>query len=264
MSLQRFYVSPGTLDAEHVRLEGDVAWQISRVLRRRVGDSIVLFDGHGGECVAKLTEFPRNEVLCEIITRRQGIVEPEHRVDVYLALLNKPEKFEWALQKCTELGANRIVPVICERSVVASPEPTRYKRWERIVSEAAEQSGRTVLPELSEALRLAEALSIEEARLQAGSPGEHILLAPALGARRSLSDALSETSSVRSVSLVIGPEGGLTDDELSIAERSGAVLVNLGPRTLRAETAVVATLAVVMYALRELSGAEDSHSIQAT
>jgi 16S rRNA (uracil1498-N3)-methyltransferase len=100
--------------------------------------------------------------------------------------------------------------------------------------------------------------------LQAGNPGEHILLAPALGARRSLSDALSETSSVRSVSLVIGPEGGLTDDELSIAERSGAVLVNLGPRTLRAETAAVVTLAVVMYALGELSGLKDSHSVQAT
>src|SRR5207302_773911 len=133
--------------------------QIGRVLRMRVGDVVVLLDGSGLEYQARLAEFRDAQIDCEILGSTLGRCEPLHRVDMYLALLNKPDKFEWALQKCTELGAANFTPVVCERSVPGSPQQGRRERWERIIKEAAEQSGRCVLPQLQAAMTFEEAIN---------------------------------------------------------------------------------------------------------
>src|SRR5438445_10354616 len=105
--------------------------------------------------------------------------------------MNKTDKFEWAPQKCTELGVANFIPIISERSVPGPPEKGRRERWERIIREAAEQSGRTLIPQLAGKLSLKEALSVEERRMS--EDGSHIALMPALGSDPSIRDAIQDS-----------------------------------------------------------------------
>src|SRR2546422_6774736 len=159
--MHRFFVPQTAFQANDVQLSGDVAHQISRVLRMRPGDEVVLFHGDGYEYRVRLTEVGKESVQGVVQSKVYGQGEPAHRVDLYLSLLNKPDKFEWALQKCTELGAARFVPLIAERSVSGAPEQGRRERWERIIKEAAEQSGRARLPHMGEAMTFGEVVARE-------------------------------------------------------------------------------------------------------
>lgn len=228
-----------------MRIGGDVAQQIRRVLRMRPGDEFALLDGLGYEYRVTLAEYGKDEVWAELQDRSPVKSEPEHKVTMCLALLNKPEKFEWALQKCTELGAARFVPVVAERSVRGALKGVRRERWERIIQEAAEQSGRGLIPTLAEPLSLRDALDAEGSSRQA----PYLAIMPELGGSATLKDVLV---GVRSISLFIGPEGGFTPSEVGMAGEAGVAIVTLGPRTLRAETAAVATLALVMHELGEM------------
>src|SRR5438270_13934480 len=105
--MQRFFVPPDTLGGATVHIEGEIAHQIIRVLRMKHGDEIVLLDGLGSEYRVTLASFGHGEVAGELIEKSTCSAEPTHQVTLYLSLLNKPDKFEWALQKCTELGASR-------------------------------------------------------------------------------------------------------------------------------------------------------------
>lgn len=250
--MHRFFVSPETIRIQDVQLSGDTAHQISRVLRMKSGDEIMLFDGGGYEYRVRLVEVGKEVITGSVLGKSSGVAEPVHAVDIYLSLLNKPDKYEWALQKCTELGATNFIPVLSERSVPGPPEKGRRERWERIIREAAEQSGRTLIPELASKLSLKEAIGIEESRMSESS--NHIALMPALGADLSLRDSILKVPDIESVSLFIGPEGGFSEDELWEANERGVLLVNMGPRTLRAETAAVAALTMVMYELGEMGG----------
>lgn len=247
--MQRFFVPPETFRGATARLDGELAQQVRRVLRLRPGDRIVLLDGSGSEYLAQINEYGKDEVWCGVISETPGTAEPAHAVDLYLALLNKPDKYEWALQKCTELGVSRFVPLRAERSVSAPPEKGKRERWERIIREAAEQSGRATLPVLDETLSFGYTLEAETRRMS----GAHITIMPTLGAGGSLRDALSAPTPGLSVSLLIGPEGGFSDREVAQASEAGVLTVSLGPRTLRAETAAVTALALVMHELGEMS-----------
>jgi 16S rRNA (uracil1498-N3)-methyltransferase len=242
--MQRFFVPPDSLGGDTVRLEGEVAHQITRVLRMKPGDEVVLLDGLGWEYRVSLVSFGQEEVTGQLLEKRACPADPAHKVTLYLSLLNKPDKFEWALQKCTELGAARFVPMIAERSVASAPGSGKMERWERIIQEAAEQSGRAILPSLEQTVSLGDALRTARADETC------IALMPALGADCSVRQALE--ASPKKVSLFIGPEGGFTEAELEQAQGAGVQLVTLGPRTLRAETAAVTALTVVMYELGEM------------
>jgi 16S rRNA (uracil1498-N3)-methyltransferase len=210
----------------------------------RPGDEVVLLDGLGWEYKVKLSAFDRGAVACEVIEKRAGAAEPAHRVTLYLSLLNKPDKFEWALQKCTELGATHFVPVIAERSMAGAPGPGKIERWQRIIQEAAEQSARALLPSLRQTVSLGDALRTVHA------DESDVALMPSLGSDCPVRQTLQ--SMPKKVSLFIGPEGGFTQSELEQARGAGVQLVTLGPRTLRAETAAVVALSVAMYELGEM------------
>jgi len=245
--VHRFFVSPETLRHAKVHLTGEVAHQVSRVLRLRPGDTVYLLDGRGFEYKMKIADLGKEQVWGEISDRRFVPTEPAHRVDMYLSLLNKTEKFEWALQKCTEVGAARFIPVVAERSVTASGRP---ERWGRIIQEAAEQSGRGVIPALDEVMSLSDAIQVEADRIADAEGGSHAAIMPALGADLCLGDALQDfTREAGTVSIFIGPEGGFTEDELYAANQLGIHLVSLGPRTLRAETASVVSLTLALHQL---------------
>jgi 16S rRNA (uracil1498-N3)-methyltransferase len=252
--MHRFFVPRSVLQGSDVKLAGEVARQISRVLRMRPGDVVVLLDGSGYEHSVRLEEFGADTVRGTLLKKEPGRGEASHMVDLYLSLLNKPDKFEWALQKCTELGVARVVPVVAERSVARAFDSGRRERYERIMREAAEQSGRARFPELDEAMLFADAVALEEKRLVEDGEALHLALILALGADTPIAEALWEHDQLGSVSVFIGPEGGFSDDELALADRAGIRLVSLGPRTLRAETSAVSVLTIVMYELGDMGG----------
>lgn len=243
MTLHRFYVPPSTLRGRTVELDGAPYEQMRRVLRMREGDEVALFDGGGYEYRVRLISFGKGYVRGEVVEKRPVATEPEHEVVLYLSLLNKPEKFEWALQKCTELGVTHFVPVAAARSVT---QAGRGERWQRILQEAAEQSGRGIVPILAEPVPIRAALA-EVA--QVGTLG----LMPEVGSEISLKNAIEEgEGSAGRVALFIGPEGGFTAEEQQEARECGVRVVSLGPRVLRAETAAVVAVTLALSALGEI------------
>jgi 16S rRNA (uracil1498-N3)-methyltransferase len=253
--MHRFFLAPDSFGTAEVRITGDIAEQIRRVLRMRPGDRLTLLDGLGNEYLAALDSYGKGEVLARVLEVTDNRAEPHLRVDIYLSTLNKQEKYEWALQKCTELGASRFVPLVADRSVSGALGPVRRDRWARIIREAAEQSGRGLVPALAEPLPFAEALACEQDRLRKAASGDlpsHLAVMPEVGQTPSLMSILRDRARLVTASLFIGPEGGFTPNEVRIARDAGVNLANLGPRILRAETAAVAGLAILMTELGEM------------
>ncbi len=241
----RFFIPPEWLTPPTVTLSGETARQIRTVLRMQAGAELVLLDNSGIEWQVRLTQIAKNSIEGQIIDRRPAAGEPATRITLYQGTL-KGQKFEWVLQKGTELGLSRFVPTICHRSVVnkAGTIAKKRERWQRIIQEAAEQSGRGKLPPLT------SALSFEAALSQARSE-QNLLLMPWEAASESPLKKILRQQASRNLALFIGPEGGFTTEEASLAAEAGAHLVKLGPRVLRAETAGLAVCAAILYELGE-------------
>ncbi len=239
----RFFIPPDWLTPPRVTLSGDIARQLKTVLRLKPGDSIIVLDNSGLEWQVKLTRFDRAVVEGEITSQQASQGEPRVQLTLYQGTL-KGQKFEWVLQKGTELGVSRFAPVICQRSVVADVAALAKKRerWQQIIREAAEQSRRGRLPQLEPALPLAEAVR------QVGSA--LILMPWEEAAGPGLKAILTETKA-SAIAVFIGPEGGFTADEAALVRQAGGQVVKLGPRILRAETAGLAACAAILYEMNE-------------
>jgi 16S rRNA (uracil1498-N3)-methyltransferase len=236
-------------------LTGAQAHQISRVLRLRAGQRLVLLDGRGREFLVLLDEVRSSSVSGLVEAVLVSRPEPGLQITLYQALVPR-DRFETVLQKGTEVGIVRFVPTWCERSIVPGGDAVdekRLERWRRIVTEAAEQCERGVAPEIARPLRYADALA------EATTTGP-VLLAWEREATRSVRDGLTEALSRperadsaagagrrQSLALVVGPEGGFTDAEIALAISLGALTVTLGPRILRTETAGPVLAALALY-----------------
>ena len=250
--MHRFFIPPDWLHGSSVILRDPVAHQIRTVLRMRPGAQIVVLDNRGWEYDVELVEVRTEQSKGAVKAKRPAAGEPEARITLYQCLLKK-DNLEWVLQKGTEIGVTRFVPVISQHTVIPDLDSVRtnkLSRWERIITEAAEQSRRGLLPALDEPLTFAEAVTECESYHLALIPWEretthHI--------RAELEDfRASDRAAVEpDIALFIGPEGGFTEEEVSQAQRQGAVAVTLGPRILRAETAAVTAALLTLYELGE-------------
>ncbi len=215
-------------------LLGDHAAHLARVLRARVGQRFDIAAG-GRVRSGRVTSVSDTRVEFEL----GGVVEaaPAAQVTVLLAIF-KFDRMEWAIEKLTELGVARIVPLVARRTDprLAAAAARRVERWRRIALEAAEQSRRASPPEIAAPARLKEAL--------AGTDGLRIVLAESEDLR-SLKEALASPATQPLV-LAIGPEGGWTEDELASFSAAGWLTASLGPNILRAETAAIAAVAVLL------------------
>ena len=264
-------------------LEGEVAHQVSRVLRMSVGDEITLLDNSGREYSVQLTMFNKTTVEGSVLSVRETQTESSLELTLYQGLL-KGEKFQWVLQKGTELGVSRFVPLISLRTVIQGQERlerTRYPRWLKIITEAAEQSGRCTLPELKPPISLHEACdqvhghstSImpweEETTTSLRSVLRHLLTPKSYFSSRPIpspltgegqgegefpppSNSLPPGEGELKVNIFIGPEGGFDEEEVDYARSQRIVPVSLGRRILRSETAALATVAAVLYEMGEM------------
>jgi len=251
--MHRFFVSSEVLARDPVTLTGAQAHQIRRVLRLRLGDRITLLDNRGWAHEGILITLADDEARFQIVRRWEAGGEPRVRVVLYQAVI-KGERFEWLLQKGTELGVSRFVPTICERNVVADMVAIedRRQRWERIIQEAAEQSGRSRKPELAAAELFQSAMQPIQRTPEAANilrliawEGERVATVRGLIGDRNLLPGAR-------IDIFVGPEGGFTPPEVQLAQQHGLHPVTLGPRTLRAETAGIVASTIVLYEAGDL------------
>jgi 16S rRNA (uracil1498-N3)-methyltransferase len=248
--MHRFFVSPELIDQnkKKVTLVENAAHQIRNVLRMKPGRQITVLDNFGQEYLVTLTHVAKNVVLGEIFEERPAQGEPDLKISLYQGTL-KTQKFEWVLQKGTELGIAEFIPVISEYSVLADVEAVDQKamRWERIIQEAAEQSGRGLLPELRPAMMFPQAC--QRANQMEGLG----LLAWEDAEASSLKATLSNMEEKPSkISLFVGSEGGFTLDEARLAHGYRVHPVWLGQRILRAETAGLVAASAIFYQFGEM------------
>lgn len=246
MRLTRIHVPAPLAVGSEVTLPAQAGEHLARVLRLPAGAPFVMFDGGGGEYAAEITAIGK-QVRARVL--RHEPVERESPLHITLVQgVARGERMDLIVQKATELGVARIVPVLAERSVVKlDPKQRERKRehWQSIVVSACEQCGRNRVPDVLEVASLGEALK-----------------APAEGALRCLlaADASGSLAEVAAgapggrLVLLIGPEGGLADHEQKLALANGFVACRLGPRIMRTETAGLAALAVLQAMAGDFSG----------
>ncbi len=231
--MHRFFVTPETLRSDRVTLTGAQARQIATVLRLRAGDEIALV-ADGAEAVVALEAVRPTSVTA--VVRERGFTPAEPTVALTLALpVLRGDHDEEVVEAVTQLGASRIVPFTSARSVVRSLSEAKRARWERIAREAAETARRGRVPSIEAARAWTDLFVALPAPVFVAWEGER---------RVRLRDALPQTT--RALSLVIGPEGGIADEEIALARERGAITVSLGARNLRSETAAIAAVALVM------------------
>jgi len=232
--ISRLYVATSLAEGTQTELDDDSGHYVRTVLRLKKDDPIILFNGQGGEYLSTILEASRKRVLIAVVKGLQRTVESPLQVSVGLGI-SRGDRMDLSVQKSVELGVNTLTPLLTERCVVqlkGDKKQQRLQHWQKIVQHAAEQSGRTLLPQLQEIDDLPHWLDQQK--------GLKVFLDPY--ADTSLADLQPENMRV---TLLSGPEGGFTDQEREIAKAAGFIPVQLGHRILRTETAALAALSAV-------------------
>jgi 16S rRNA (uracil1498-N3)-methyltransferase len=228
-SLPRLFVREALAEGAAVVPNAAQANYLGNVLRLGTGAELLVFDGASGEWLARVTEAGKKRMT---LTVERKTRDPESIPDVWLAFAPvKRAQIDWLVEKATELGAARLVPVMTQRTVA---ERVRLDRLESIAIEAAEQCGRTRLPEIAEPVQLNRFVAELD-------PERHFYFADE-GGGEPVAAVFREGPAV----ILVGPEGGFTDEERTFVRGTGATPISLGPRILRAETASLAALSAFM------------------
>ena len=230
-----FYVPSSHFQNDRVVLPDDEARHAVRVLRHAPGDEIVVVDGAGGRYRVRLTETDKRSAAGEVMAVEREVGEPNYRLRIGLGTLKNASRFETFAEKAVELGVSEIVPLVTERTERMS---LKAQRMENILVAAMKQSGRSRLPTLAEPQPLADALA-EAADLR-------ILCHESADPEAMLPIVLSQAEGASAITMLVGPEGGFSEEEVAEAEEAGWRVVSLGPRRLRAETAAIVAAAAVM------------------
>lgn len=234
MRVSRLYVSAPLNAGGRIELDDDAAHYVRNVLRLKQDQTIVLFNGQSGEYLGRFSEVSRKTVRVEIEQFIDRDVESPLAVTLGLGI-SRGDRMDWAVQKAVELGVTQLTPLVTERCVIKFNDDKKQQRlqhWQHIVQHAAEQSGRTRLPEINEIADLP--VWINDRR------GLRVFLDPY--AEKALADLQPEN---QQVTLLSGPEGGFSDRERQIAKAAGFIPVRMGARILRTETAVLSALSAV-------------------
>lgn len=241
--MHRFFMKNMSLNGSGFSLPESTSRQIARVLRLKPGETIILLDGLGFESKAVLTTVNDNQCHVNLAPKEKVTTEPTVHLNMLLALTQR-EKFEWMLQKCTEIGVSSFHPFVSTRSLVQKPEEAEEKRerWEKILQEAAEQSHRGRIPNLLPSTRFKEVVT------DTYSEGALKLILWEDELNVSLKPLLQKYQG-QDVIVLIGPEGGLSGEEVALAREAGFQPVSLGKRILRMETAAITAAALVLYEL---------------
>ncbi|MBQ8392099.1 MAG: 16S rRNA (uracil(1498)-N(3))-methyltransferase [Clostridia bacterium] len=241
--MANFYIDKSDITENTATITGEEAQHISRVLRMKKGDEVTLCDGEGNFYEAVLEEFSEKTVTAAIRSSREAETEPETKITIFQGVPKNP-KLETIVQKATEIGVVRIVPVNTVRAVAKLDKSAKVDRLRKIAKEAAKQSKRGIIPYVNDAVSFKEAVKM-------ASEADLALIPYEEEREVSLKKALSGKKP-KTVAVMIGPEGGFDKDEINLAKENGITSVTLGKRILRTETAPLAVSAAILYELGEM------------
>lgn len=240
--MHRFFADASAIDGDTARITGEDVAHINKVLRLKENDSIILCDGNKTDYYCTITELDKTCITLKVDSACPNDAESRVSITLYQGL-PKSDKMDFIIQKCVELGVDRIVPVESARCVAKVKDDEKKRlRWQRIAEEAAKQCGRGIIPQVGSAISFSKAIEAEH----------DLKIMPYECERQSnLSDALAGAKGDGTIAIYIGPEGGFKQSEADDALGAGVKTVTLGKRILRCETAGIATVSAVMYALGE-------------
>jgi len=239
--MRRFFIDKGVVSDSRAVISGELYHHIARVLRMQAGDRLILVDEDGWEHQGLIKEIGRDTLIVGVegsILRATG---EQTRITLCQGL-PKGDKLELIIQKCTELGLDRLIPFTSGRTVPKldqEREFRRLERWRRIAQEASQQANRTTVPEVTSIKAFEQMLDTVDAQVR--------LLLWEGERTRHLKGVVAELPNPRQVAVIVGPEGGLSRQEAELAEQKGFVPVTLGDRILRTETAGIAITAILQY-----------------
>ncbi|WP_164503501.1 16S rRNA (uracil(1498)-N(3))-methyltransferase [Pleionea sediminis] len=235
MRLNRVFVDDELAENKLVSLPSDVVRHLITVLKMKEGESLIVFNGDGFSYHATIDSINKREVKVSIDRQESSNNESPLKLHLYQAVA-RGDKMDFTIQKSVELGVTEITPIFTERCGVKLSTDRLEKKlnhWQKVIISACEQCGRNQLPKLNRPKSLPELVGDSEV------DEFMLILNPHSGKR------IAELERSTHFSLVIGPEGGLTDDEVSAFEKNGCSSVKLGPRILRTETAGLAVIAIM-------------------
>ena len=241
----RFFIPCEHIQEGNVFFPKHVSYQLDKVLRMTVGDQVIIFDGSGMEYSVSMEQINRSKCVGRVLDNSMVDREASLNIHLYQALI-KPDRYEYVLQKGVEIGVSSFTPFICTRSEMREISSNRVRRWESIITESTEQSGRARVPALNDILTFSEAL---------GEASGMILIPWEDEQQLGIKDVFKTISpeDISEVSIFIGPVGGFTVNEIDEAKEKSSVSVSLGNRILRSETAGIVASAVILYEFGDMN-----------
>ncbi len=233
--MEYFYTPPHLIEGQELTIEEDEFSHLTHVMRKKVGDTIRVVDGKGNVYDAVVSEISKRTARCAIHTHHSRLNEPDLDVTLAAGVLKNSSRFDFLVEKSTELGVSAIVPLITERTI---PQHRRADRWQKLALAAMKQSGRCVLPTVHELTSFKNFI--------AETKPDSLRLIPHEKTERLTLIHLLRNQKNASVVVCIGPEGGFIDKEIEAALEAGFASVSLGNTRLRAETAAIATVAIII------------------
>ncbi|WP_041587436.1 16S rRNA (uracil(1498)-N(3))-methyltransferase [Thermoanaerobacterium thermosaccharolyticum] len=244
--MRKFFVKNEDIKDGIVRINGDDAHHIIDVLRFKIGTKLIISNGKN-QYIVSILDIENSSVILKIIEEYNQVVESPINITLYQGL-PKSDKMDLIIQKCTEIGIKKIVPVETEFSTIKIKEKNIYNkinRWKKISLEASKQSGRSIVPDVLVPVGFKDALeSLNEFDL--------CLIPYEKETNMRLKDVLKKNFNAKNICVFIGPEGGFSENEIMAAIEYGAIPVTLGPRILRTETAGIVTSSIILYELGDL------------
>ena len=235
MHILRVYYNNDIKSNSSIKLDAKASHHLVRVLRIKMGDALILFNGEGNEYTATLTAIENKHAIVNVMSEQPGQTESPLQLELGQGI-SRGERMDYTIQKSVELGVSKIVPLFTERCGVTLTDKrleNRLRHWRNVIISACEQSGRCIIPELATAQPLNTWLTQKRNGLK-------LVCDP--NAEKGLSD-LPKTE--KQVTVLIGPEGGLTDEEMQQEKNADFIGFSLGPRILRTETAAVAAVSLL-------------------
>ncbi|MFW6264819.1 MAG: 16S rRNA (uracil(1498)-N(3))-methyltransferase [Bacillota bacterium] len=250
--MHRFFLNENNvIDGEVLKITASDFKHISYSLRMGKGDKLIVSDGKGIDYLVEIIEIREDELIAKILSREKNSNEAEVLVTLAQGIPKK-NNMDFIIQKCTEIGVNKIIPLNTKRTIVklsGKKLEKRLERWQKIAEEAAKQSGRALIPEIDRLYDLEDIISLME--------DYDLVLIPWEGeAEQGLSDIYNKKNDVnfKKILIIIGPEGGFAESEVNYLKKNGVIPITLGPRILRTETAGLVALTMVLYQSGELGG----------
>jgi 16S rRNA (uracil1498-N3)-methyltransferase len=234
--MSRFFIDQKIEDPNNIIIsDKEIINKLVKVLRKRVGDCFILFDNQGDEYEVEIREWNPKQIVCKFRNKLDNDRELDTDINLYVALL-KADKFEWLLQKVTEIGVKKIIPNFTENCVVKELNNNKYQRYKKIINEATLQCGGKVQPVLNQVETFAKSLEYL-------NPNDLNIIAHEKEEKR-LKEILADKKS-SAINIFIGPEGGFSEEEINLAQRHSIIPISLGKRILRAETASMVACAII-------------------